>query len=140
MSDKAFCHHELLLAFTKILSNPFLPATSQGTFFQRHRRLAYPLTMVNSLQVLMVVGSRIEAELIVGRLKSSGVSAFISADDEGGMNLALQPGRVRILVLQEHADKARRTISEFNSENKPTNEPTRFHKWLWKMLGGKIPS
>ena len=56
------------------------------------------------------------------------------------MNLVLQPGRVRILVLQEDADKARRAISEFNSENKPTDEPTRFQKWLWKILGGELLS
>ena len=96
--------------------------------------------MDTSLEVLLVVGSRIEAELIVGRLKSSGVSTLISVDDEGGMNLALQPGRVRILVLQEDADKARRAMSEFNSENKPTREPTRFQKWLWKILGGDFPN
>ena len=96
--------------------------------------------MDKSFEVLVVVGSRIEAGLIVGKLESSGVNALISADDEGGMNLALQPGRVRILVSQKDADRARRTISEFNSENKPTNEPTRFHKWLWKMLGGEIPN
>ena len=96
--------------------------------------------MDTSFEVLLVVGSRIEAELIVGRLKSSGVSAFISADDEGGMNLALQPGRVRILVLQEHADKARRTMRDLKPEKKPLKAASRFQKWLWKMLGGEIPS
>jgi len=43
-------------------------------------------------------------------------------------------------MLQEDADKARRAISEFNSENKTTNEPTRFQKWLWKILGGELLS
>jgi hypothetical protein len=50
--------------------------------------------MDNNLEVLLVFGSRNEPDLIAGRLKSSVVRAQISADDEGGMNLALQSGRV----------------------------------------------
>lgn len=92
-----------------------------------------------NLEVLMVVGSRIEADLIAGRLKSSGVRAHVSADDEGGMNLAIQPGRVQLLVSQRDAAKARRVLSDLKQENKPTKEPSRLQKWFWKILGGDIP-
>ena len=37
-----------------------------------------------------VAGSRIEAELIVGMLRSNGVSAVLSADDAGGQEPQLQ--------------------------------------------------
>ena len=61
----------------------------------------YSRIMSEGLQVLHVASSRIEAGLIVGRLQSERIRAHISADHEGGMNLALQQGRVRILVLPE---------------------------------------
>jgi hypothetical protein len=55
---------------------------------------AFSVHLDNNLEVLLVFGSRNEPDLIAGRLKSSVVRAQISADDEGGMNLALQSGRV----------------------------------------------
>lgn len=94
--------------------------------------------MDTNLEVLIVVGSRIEADLIAGRLKSSGVRAHVSADDEGGMNLALQSGRVRILVSQLDAAKARRVLSDLKLENKPTKEPSRLQKMFWRILGGNL--
>ena len=92
-----------------------------------------------NLEVIMVVGSRIEAELIVGRLRNGGVRAQISADDEGGMNLALQSGRVRILVSDMDVSKARRVLGDLIPAKKPMKKPSRWQRWLWKILGGDLP-
>ena len=45
-----------------------------------------------------VVASRTEAELIVGLLRSHGVSAAVSADDAGGQYPQMQLEGVRVLV------------------------------------------
>ncbi len=45
-----------------------------------------------------VVASRTEAELIVGLLRSNGLSAAVSADDAGGQDPQLQLEGVRVLV------------------------------------------
>lgn len=91
--------------------------------------------MDSRLQVLLIVSSRIEGELILGRLRSGGVRAHISADDEGGMNLALQPGGVRILVMREDEAAAQKILDHTKVEELAI--PNRFQKWLWKLLGGK---
>ena len=51
-----------------------------------------------------VVNSRTEAELIVGMLRSRGVSAAVSADDAGGQYPQMQIEGVRVLVAP--ADEA----------------------------------
>ena len=58
-----------------------------------------------------VVPSRIEAELIVGMLRSNGVRATVSADDAGGQQPPLQIGGVRVLVPRSDAASARRLIA-----------------------------
>ena len=58
-----------------------------------------------------VVPSRIEAELIVGMLRSNGVRAAVSADDAGGQQPPLQVGCVRVLVSRSDADSARQLIA-----------------------------
>ena len=58
-----------------------------------------------------VVPSRIEAELIVGMLRSNGVRATVSADDAGGQQPPLQIGGVRVLVPRSDAEAARRLIA-----------------------------
>ena len=58
-----------------------------------------------------VVPSRIEAELIVGMLRSNGVRAAVSADDAGGQQPPLQIGGVRVLVPRSDAEAARRLIA-----------------------------
>ncbi len=96
------------------------------------------LSNINSgLQVLLVASSRIEGELILGCLRTGGIRAHISADDEGGMNLALQPGRVRILVSGEDEAAAHRMLEDTKVAEKGT--PIKFQKWLWKLLGGRLP-
>jgi len=55
--------------------------------------------------------SRIEAELIVGMLRSNGLRAVLVADDAGGQE-PLQIQGVRVLVTPSDAAAARRLIAE----------------------------
>lgn len=54
-----------------------------------------------------VVSSRIEAELIVGMLRSHGLRAALSADDAGGQEPQLQLEGVRVLVAPADEASAR---------------------------------
>jgi hypothetical protein len=56
-----------------------------------------------------VVGSRAEAELIVGMLRNNDLIAAVSADDSGGQYPAL-PG-VRVLVAPSDEATARRLLA-----------------------------
>ena len=58
-----------------------------------------------------LAANRIEAELIVGMLRSNGVRAAVSADDAGGQQPPLQVGGVRVLVPRSDAEAARRLIA-----------------------------
>jgi Putative prokaryotic signal transducing protein len=58
-----------------------------------------------------VVGSRAEAELIVGLLRSGGVRADISADDAGGQEPQLQLQGVRVLVAAADEAAARELLA-----------------------------
>jgi predicted Fe-Mo cluster-binding NifX family protein len=57
-------------------------------------------------------GSRIEAELIAGMLRSNGVRAVVSADDAGGQEPPLQVQGVRVLVTPSDEALARQLIAE----------------------------
>jgi hypothetical protein len=57
-----------------------------------------------------VVGSRTEAELIVGMLRNNGLRAVVSADDAGGQEPALQTG-VRVLTAPRDEVEARRLLA-----------------------------
>jgi hypothetical protein len=60
-----------------------------------------------------VASSRVDAELMAGYLRSQGIKAIVSADDEGGLSPVLQAGRrVRILVPPDHHAAARRLLDE----------------------------
>ena len=59
-----------------------------------------------------VVPSRIEAELIVGMLRSNGVRAIVSADDAGGQEPPLQVAGVRVLVPRSDESPARQLLAE----------------------------
>jgi hypothetical protein len=59
-----------------------------------------------------VVASRIEAEVIVGLLRSNGVRAAVSADDVGGQEPQLQLEGVRVLVAPSDEALARRLIAD----------------------------
>ena len=59
-----------------------------------------------------VVGSRIEADLIVGMLRSNGLRAVVAADDAGGQEPPLQIQGVRVLVTPSGEAEARRLLAE----------------------------
>jgi hypothetical protein len=58
-----------------------------------------------------VVPSRVEAELIVGLLRSNGLQAAVSADDAGGQEPPLQIQGVRVLVTPSDEASARRILA-----------------------------
>ena len=58
-----------------------------------------------------VVGSRTDAELIVGMLRSYGVSAVVAADDAGGQYPQMQIDGVRVLVAPADEASARRLLA-----------------------------
>jgi hypothetical protein len=57
------------------------------------------------------VTSRVEAELIVGMLRSNGLRAVVSADDAGGQEPELQLQGVRVLVASSDEAAARRLLA-----------------------------
>jgi predicted Fe-Mo cluster-binding NifX family protein len=59
-----------------------------------------------------VVGSRTEAELIAGMLRSHGVRAAVSADDAGGQYPQMQQDGVRVLVAPSDEASARRLLAD----------------------------
>jgi hypothetical protein len=67
---------------------------------------------VDGAKVLAVVGSRTEAELIVGMLQSHGLRAAMVADDAGGLHPHLQMQGIRVLVHPSDEDPARELLAE----------------------------
>jgi hypothetical protein len=59
-----------------------------------------------------VVGSRIEADLIVGLLQAHGLRAAAVTDDAGGQEPQLQQDGVRVLVPSSEAAEARRLLAD----------------------------
>ncbi|HEY2488333.1 MAG TPA: hypothetical protein VGI37_02430 [Streptosporangiaceae bacterium] len=59
-----------------------------------------------------VVPSRTEAELIVGMLRSNGLTAAVSADDAGGQDPQLQMQGVRVLVAPSDEASARQLLAD----------------------------
>jgi hypothetical protein len=66
---------------------------------------------VDGARVLAVVGSRVEAELIVGMLQGHGLRAALVADDAGGLRPHLQTKGVRVLVHSSDEASARRLLA-----------------------------
>ena len=62
-----------------------------------------------------VVASRTEADLIVGLLRSYGLTAAVAADDAGGQEPQLQVQGVRVLVAPSDEASARRLIADAES-------------------------
>jgi hypothetical protein len=58
-----------------------------------------------------VVPSRAEADLIVGMLRSHGLTAAISADDAGGVVPQLQIDGVRVMVAPSDEAPARQLLA-----------------------------
>jgi hypothetical protein len=67
-----------------------------------------------------VVGSRIEADLIVGLLRSHGLRAAAVTDDAGGQEPQWQLEGVRVLVPSSEAADARRLLADADEEAPPT--------------------
>jgi putative signal transducing protein len=59
-----------------------------------------------------VVASRVEADVIVGMLRSHGLRAVVSADDVGGQEPQLQLRGVRVLVAASDEASARRLLAD----------------------------
>ena len=59
-----------------------------------------------------IAASRIEAELIVGMLRTNGVRAVVSADDAGGLEPQLQLQGVRVLVPPSDEAAARQLLAD----------------------------
>ena len=59
-----------------------------------------------------VVGSRTEAELIVGLLRSNGLRAAVATDDAGGQEPQLQLQGVRVRVAPSDEVAARRLLAD----------------------------
>lgn len=80
-----------------------------------------------------VAGTRPEAELIVGMLRSHGVKAVLSADDAGGVDLALQAQGVRVLVPNGQEARARLLLQE---QPKSQRQLNRVQRLIVRLLGG----
>jgi hypothetical protein len=67
--------------------------------------------------VAAVVSSTVEAQLIVGMLEASGITAIVSADDAGGQEPQWQlTDGVRVLVSTDDLGEAQRLISQAGDE------------------------
>jgi hypothetical protein len=82
--------------------------------FRRHASpAARSVEIVGDAPVsVAVVGSRAEADLVVGMLRSNGVAAYVSADDAGGQDPALQLFGVRVMVAPSDEAEARRLLAD----------------------------
>jgi hypothetical protein len=78
-----------------------------------------------------VVGSRVEAEMMVGMLRNHGVRAMVSADDVGATDPALAAQGVRVLVAAENAAAARRLLGSDSGEPASLNA---FQRWIVRLL------
>lgn len=58
------------------------------------------------------VGSRLEAELIAGLLRSNGLSASVVTDDAGGFEPEWEASGARVLVAASDAESARAVLAE----------------------------
>jgi len=88
-----------------------------------------------SAVTVAVVGSRTEAELIVGMLRNHGIKAGLTADDMAGWEPQLQMSNgVRVLVPEGDASRARKLIGDDEEPAKPLNGLQRL---LVRLLGGR---
>ena len=69
-----------------------------------------------------VVGSRTEAELLAGILRSHGLQAVVSADDAGGQYPQMQIDGVRVLVAPSDEASARRLLAAADDSAGPDGD------------------
>lgn len=67
--------------------------------------------MEENVVSVATVGSRIEAEIAVGLLRSNGLRAGVTADDAGAQEPQLQLQGVHVLVHREDEAEARRILT-----------------------------
>ncbi len=75
--------------------------------------------MTNAPVSVAVVSSRIEAELIVGLLRSHGVGAAVSTDDAGGQEPQWQLNGVHVLVPAHDEHTARELLATVDDAGGP---------------------
>lgn len=93
-------------------TNPDEHAGDDAGFFRRLFGLGKPRQRTDPAAVHFA-SSRFDAELMAGYLRSNGVQAVVSADDEGGLAPFLQTGqRVRVLVPRGQHAEARKLIDK----------------------------
>jgi hypothetical protein len=71
---------------------------------------------------LTIVGSRAEAELVVGLLRSYGLRAAVAADDAGGQEPQLQLQGVRVRVNPDDEEAARQILAAVAEDTGPAEE------------------
>jgi len=81
-----------------------------------------------------VVGTRIEAQLMAEMLRSNGVPAWVSTDDAGGVQPALQAQGVRVMVPCAHAGAAPKLVGNAPTEHGELNP---FQRCVVRLLGGR---
>lgn len=86
--------------------------------------------------VVAVVGSRVEADLMVGMLHTHGIAAAVSGDDVGGIDLALQSQGVRVVVPDSQADEAHRLLGHPAPDSASAGQLNAFQRWVVRVLGG----
>jgi hypothetical protein len=84
--------------------------------------------------VVAVVGSRTEAELMVGMLRNHGIQAAVSGDDAGGVDLALQSQGVRVLVATADGLEAKLLLSDATDSEE--RRPNALQRGIFRLLGG----
>ena len=84
--------------------------------------------------VVAVVGSRIEAEMVVCLLEEHGIRAAVSADDAGGMRPDLAVQGVRVLVAAEDAADARDVLGADAAPPPPRKPLNGFQRWVVDLL------
>ena len=72
--------------------------------------------MSDAVVSVAVVPSRIEAELVVGLLRSNGLKAGYSADDAGGQEPQLQLQGVHVVVASSDEAQARQILAEAKAD------------------------
>ena len=75
--------------------------------------------MTNAPVSVAVVGSRIEADLIVGLLRSHGMRAAVSTDDAGGQEPQWQMNGVHVLVPAADEQTARELLASVDDADGP---------------------
>jgi Putative prokaryotic signal transducing protein len=88
---------------------------------KKHGRPEDPSTKADDETVpvpLTVVTSRMEAELIVGMLRSNGLKAAVSPDHSGDRQPELQLQGVRVFVAAADEARARQLLAETEAEDK----------------------